>query len=183
MKNKICLIGHRDLLPEDIEIRLFNILKEEIENGAKYFTMGTHGEFDIISLHICKKLKKVYKDIEIEIVLTSLNQIKPYIEEDKYGKYIYTPYQDVSTIMYDIENIHFKNKITASNKKMIDTCSKLICYVNPKKTHSGAKLAMNHAKKHGLTIINLFKIEDDFFYKKSKEVKMQAWNDFKNNRI
>ena len=39
---------------------------------------------------------------------------------------------------------------------MISTCDTLICYVNKKHNPSGAKLAMNYAKRKGLRVINLY---------------------------
>lgn len=42
---------------------------------------------------------------------------------------------------------------------MIDSCNLIICYVNKKRIHSGAKTAMNYAKRKGLHIINLYKEE------------------------
>lgn len=39
---------------------------------------------------------------------------------------------------------------------MIDNCDTLICYVNKKHNPSGAKLAMNYAKRKSLKIINIY---------------------------
>ena len=41
---------------------------------------------------------------------------------------------------------------------MIDNYDTLIRYVNKKHNPSGAKLAMNYAKRKGLRIINLYKV-------------------------
>ncbi len=52
---------------------------------------------------------------------------------------------------------------------MIDTCDTLICYVDEKKSKSGAKTAMKYAQKIGLKIINLWREEDSVFFGKTKE--------------
>ena len=44
---------------------------------------------------------------------------------------------------------------------MIDGCDTLICYVDPKRYRSGAKNAMNYAKRKGLKIVNLFDEKDN----------------------
>ncbi len=147
MSNKVCFIGHREYLPMDINEKLYSAVQKEINLGCKFFTMGTHGKFDLTSLRVCKKLRQVYKDIKIEVVITSLRQID-------------FAYKDVETIMYDIEDAYFKQKITLSNKYMIDNCDTLICYVIPNEYRSGAKAAMNYAKRKGLKIINLYNNKD-----------------------
>ena len=43
---------------------------------------------------------------------------------------------------------------------MMDECDTLICYVDPTQRRSGAKTAMNYAKRKGLRILNLFREED-----------------------
>lgn len=168
MKRKIAFIGHR-FVYEDDEIRekLYKLAESEIKNGYKTFTMGTHGDFDAMALSVCRQLRKIYSDIKIEVVITSLNAIKPFIDKELLEdneKFI--PYRDVTTVMYDIEEEHFKRRIVASNQKMIDTCDALICYVDEKRCYGGAILTYKYAKKKGLRIVNLY---DDTFLKKLKK--------------
>ncbi|MCH5158727.1 MAG: hypothetical protein J1F33_05995 [Clostridiales bacterium] len=71
--------------------------------------------------------------------------------------------------MYEIEDTHFKRQITLSNQLMTDACDSLICYVDEKAYRSGAKTALNYAKKRGLKIINLWRNTDQPFYGMTKE--------------
>ena len=178
MSKRTTFIGHRDFLPRDIEQRLKKAIKKEIDSGCRFFTMGAHGKFDSEAFYVCKSFRKDYKDIEIEVAITSFNQIKPDVEEDEFGKFVYEKFEGAKTTMYDIEEVHFKKKITESNKQMIDGCDTLICSVRPKQYRSGAKTAMNYAKRKGLRIINLYKPEDDPFYGMTEEEKQ---NYFKKN--
>ena len=73
----------------------------------------------------------------------------------------YNVYDDVKTIMYDVEDEHFKRQITISNRQMIDTCDTIICYVDKKRAPSGAKTAMNYAKRQGLKVVNLYDEQDE----------------------
>ena len=134
MNIKTTFIGHR-MIDNKIMIRnkLKYAIEKQINQGCKFFTMGTHGDFDKLALSMCRELRKIYKDIIIEVVITSLNQIKPKIELDNFGISYYYPYDDVLTVMYNIEEEYFKRKITTSNKQMIDNCNILICYVDTKK--------------------------------------------------
>ena len=158
LKMKVCFIGHRNVFKyNEIRESLYNIVEQEIKKGCKFFTMGTHGEFDKLALSVCRKLRNIYKDIEIEVVITSFKTIEPIIDHDPiFGDEKYIPYADVKTTMYDIEEEHYKRRIIVSNQKMIDNCDTLICYVNKKHNPSGAKLAMDYAKRKGLEIINLY---------------------------
>ncbi len=153
MCKKVAFVGHRNVW-KDIRNKLYDRVKEYIEEGCMFFTMGTHGEFDRMALSVCRELKKRYKDIKIEVVITSLTQINSNL--DLNGSEKYNPYSDVSTVMYNTEEEHFKRKIVVSNQQMIDTCDTLICYVDTKRTYGGAILAYKYALKKGLSIINLF---------------------------
>lgn len=157
MNKKICFIGHRHIYNYNkIREKLYNIVEEEIKNGCEFFTMGTHGEFDEMALSVCRELRKVYTNIEIEVVITSFKEIEPIIDYDPiFGDEKYIPYSDVKTTMYDIEEEHYKRRIIVNNQKMIDNCNTLICYVNPTKTYGGAIIAYKYAKKKGLHIANL----------------------------
>lgn len=169
---KVCFIGHRKIGFGPIKERLKSIIEKKIEEDYKFFTMGTHGEFDELALNICRQLRQIYKDIKIEVVITSLKRIeKQLLYDDEFGKEYETPYSDVLTTMYEIEESHYKRQIIESNHQMIDNCDTLICYVNKKHNPSGAKLAMNYAKRKGLEIINLYNEKDEPAYGMTKEEK------------
>ncbi len=158
MCKRTAFIGHRYVFDENIREKLYIAVEEEIKNGCNCFTMGTRGDFDKEALFICRELRQKYKEIKIEVVITSFAQIKPIlIYDDVLGKEVFKPYDDVETVMYEIENLHFKKRITESNKQMIDACNTLICYVDEKCCRSsGAKKMFFYAKKKGLRIVNLF---------------------------
>lgn len=160
MERRVAFIGHRDLWGKGKEIgeALYKEIEKQIKNGYKWFTMGTHGEFDELALSICRELRTIYPEIKIEVVITSFNTINPIIEHDSiFGDEKYIPYKDVQTIMYDIEEQYYKRKITISNQQMLNNCDVLICYVDTTRTYGGAILAYKYAKKKGLQIVNLYK--------------------------
>lgn len=167
---KTCLIGHKKLWAKDIEKRIETAIQTEIENGCTAFTMGTHGDFDHFALSACKRLRKIYKELNIEVVITSLNAIKK--SNDEYRDNIY---DDVKTVMYDIEESHPKRQITLSNRQMIDECDTLICYVDECEYRSGAKTALRYARKKGLKIVNLFREEDMPYYDMTDEELQTMW--------
>lgn len=187
MFRKACFIGHRQILYPQVKERLDNTIQYVIDNGCREFTMGTHGEFDELSLSKCRSYKNTYKDIKIEVVLTSYHKIEKkvlftFINDDgEVEEYLdKPPYQDVNTTMFEIEDLHYKRQITKSNKQMIDGCDTMICYVDKKKYRSGAKTAMNYAKKKGLTIINCYDEKDEPTYGMTEEQKKKYYEDLWN---
>ncbi len=158
MGNKVAFIGHRHIFDKTLRDKLYKAAEQKIKNGCECFTMGTRGDFDKEALSVCRELRKIYKDIKIEVVITSFAQLKPIIDHDEiFGDEKHIPYEDVQTTMYEIEETHFKRKITESNNQMINNCDTLICYVDTNyKYASGAKTAYNYAKKKGIRIVNLF---------------------------
>lgn len=169
--SKTAFIGHRRIFAKTLPQRLIDTIKTEIENGCLSFTMGTHGEFDNLALYACRKLRNDNPEIKIEVVLTSLHTIQKNYEWD------YVPYSDVTTVMYDIEDAHYKQQITLSNRQMLDACDTLICYVDEKAYKSGAKTAMRYAKRKGLRIINLYDKTDTPFYETSSEEIFEQWKE------
>ena len=155
MENYItCFIGHRDFLPIDISTRIFNAVQEEIKLGCTTFRMGKHGEFDACALRVCNSLQLENK--KIELVLTSSSELKNCLICNNNQN----ASSNIETIMFETEEVFYKQKITISNQLMINNCKTLICYVNPDKWKSGAKRAMKYAENTGLKIVNLFKLSD-----------------------
>lgn len=160
---KTAFIGHRQIFAKDIYKRLLHAIEAEIEKGCTAFTMGTHGAFDRLALSACRELRCTHADMEIEVVLTSLNALK------KHSAFEPIPYADVKTVLYEIESAHYKQRIGLSNRRMIDGCDTLICYVDRTAYGSGAKSAFLYAEKHGKRIVNLYREEDVPFYGMTKE--------------
>ena len=177
MENKVCFIGHRDIAVRGIEDRIRQAVIKEIENGATCFMVGSHGMFDKIVLNVCKNLKKAYNNLTIELVITSLAKINHKKDYDDR----YDPFKDINIVMFDIEQEYFKRQISISNRKMIDCCNTLICYVDTRKSHSGAKSTLNYAIKKGLKIINLFCTQDDPTYYMTKQEKYKYFKIFIEN--
>ncbi len=168
---KTAFIGHRQIFANTLNKRLVAAITNEIKSGCLNFTMGTHGDFDRLALSTCRTLRNLYHDISIEVAITSLNSI---ITPDA-GADCFNHFADVNTVIFDIEETHYKRRITISNQKMIDSCDTLICYVDVKRYQSGAKTALNYAKHRGLRIINLYLEEDTFFYGMTQEETEDYW--------
>lgn len=168
MGKSIAFIGHRLVLAKDLKERLMEVVEDKIKNGYDNFYIGTRGSFDELALQVCSGLRYNY-NINIYIVITSLNMIKAKYEKTDYGYEIYTPYDNFKTVMFEIEEVHFKKRIIVSNQKMVDNCDLLIAYADLKAMQSGARRVVNYATKQGKEVINLYRDDDDPFFNKTRE--------------
>lgn len=184
MSKRTVFIGHRQVFQEKAKERLVKAIQDEIDDGCRIFAMGTHGQFDALALWKCKVFREKYPDIEIEVIITSYHKVANKLVDvitDEYGEkeFIYDKninYTDVKTKMFEIEDIHPKRQITESNKQMIDECDTLICYVDPKSYKSGAKTAMNYAKRKSKKIINTYDERDEATYGMTKEQRKEYFD-------
>lgn len=152
---KTSFIGHRFLLPNDIEQRVKSAIENEIKLNCNSFIVGSHGEFDKIVLGVLLSLKESYPQIKIEVVTTNLNS--SVVDTN----WVIKQKPKYEMVMFEIEELHYKQRIGASNKQMIDECDTLICYVKPNSWRSGAKTALAYAVKKKLRINNLYLPEDE----------------------
>ena len=158
---RVTFFGHRRIRNEsEVRQRLLAEIEKQIKLGVDRFLIGTHGTFDNMALSCCRELRQIYKDIKIVVVFTSLHPF----QKDEFGFSGIDTYKDVETLTYAIEDEHFKNQIVVNNRYMVDESDIVICYVDFDEYRSGAKRAVNYAKRKNKTIINLFKEEDRPFY-------------------
>ena len=157
----ITFFGHRHIYKEqELRTRIYDAVLPYVNEPKLTLLVGNHGEYDGLVLSVCRELRRKYPHIRICVVLTSI----AILQKDEYGYCPADIYSDVETITYDIEDEHFKNQIVVNNRYMVDDSDVVICYVNFKEYRSGAKRAVNYAKRKNKTIINLFKEEDRPFY-------------------
>lgn len=175
---EIVFFGHRKIFNKTkVRQRLLDCVEQHILNGAKKFKVGNHGEFDKLALSVCCELRNKYKDIKITVVFTSLSFLT---KQDDYAVADYYKDLKVETMVYPIEDEYFKNQIVINNRLMVDDSKIVICYVDFNQHTSGAKRAVNYAKKQGKQIINLYKEEDKPFYgltEEEKEIEYQKFLD------
>ena len=152
----IAFFGHRNVLNQhEVEKKLKKTLNDVIPSGFSNLLIGCHGDFDKIALSSCLDYKtNTDPNVKISIVLSSMSFLNK--SEDGLNKVEFYKRIGCETLFYNIENVYYKNRISFSNKKMIDECDLVICYVDMKAYKSGAKTAINYAIRQNKKIINLF---------------------------
>lgn len=148
---RIAFFGHRFIVEsEEVRKLIRELLIEKTKQGYGEILVGNHGDFDKIVLSECIKYKQeVDESLEVTLVLSTLSCLGK-------TKEIWEQEKSYQTITYEIENVYYKNRIIFTNKKMVDNCDLVVCYVNMNRGVSGAKRAVNYAKKQKKKIINLF---------------------------
>ena len=152
----ISFFGHRRIFQSDIVgQKIIKVLQEIALKEQVNLLIGTHGDFDNLVLLKCLEFRKRFNnDVKITVVLTSLSPLNKnkfgYSGADFYIK------ENCQTMIYEIEEVYFKNKITITNKKMVDNSDLVVCYVDFNKQLSGAKKAVIYALKQDKKVINLF---------------------------
>ena len=143
---RVALFGHRIFDGHEVlDSRLFDILSDLMRN--KHFVeiyIGRNGEFDLYAASVVKRVQRLLSDNNSELIC-----VLPYV--NKSIEYLEDYYDSVR--VFEMENLHPKRMISERNRRMVEMCELVICYVN--KTSGGAYQAMRYARKLNKEIINL----------------------------
>ena len=141
----ICtFFGHRECYGLN-EKTLERAIDELIRKGVDTFYVGHQGNFDSMVLGCLKKLKEIYSNISLTVVLAYM----PTHKYDLYNGYsIYPEGLEIGLPKFSIER---------RNKWMIDRSDYCLCYVDH--TRGGAYKFVKIAKNKGVEIINLGSVE------------------------
>ena len=153
-KKSCFFIGHREaderLLPR-LELVVDRLILEE---GVRYFYVGGYGGFDQIAATAVKKAKQQHPNITLMLVL-------PYHPAERP---IETPNGFDGTYYPDgLEKVPKRYAIVRANRRMVETCDWLVCYV--KHGASNSRNILEYAKRCAgagyLRIKNLYESEAD----------------------
>lgn len=149
---KISFFGHRSIMENDkVEKQLSDLLRIKINESYDEFLIGTHGDFDEIVFKVCKNLKEEHPSLKIKLVFTSTPALNKFLLKSGEEKN-----ENIYAIKYDVEQEHFKSRITISNCYMVDESDLVICYVNIGEKNSGALKTIKYALKKGKEVINIY---------------------------
>ena len=138
---KVTFCGHSDkCYNEEIPVKLYHILKMQIQLGATTFLLGGYGWFDGGAATTVKKLKEEYPYINSLFVTPYINK---HYNMDLYDESIYPP----------LESVPLRFAISARNKWMVDSADVIISCV--KHSWGGAAKTLEYAKRKNKTIIEL----------------------------
>lgn len=147
-----CFTGHREItLPvETIQYNLEKQLKELISSGVIYYGAGGALGFDTIAALTVVKLRQIYPQIKLIMVLPCKEQTKGWNSNDiEIYNYISN---HADKVVYTSEN-YYPGCMHKRNRHLVDNSSHCICYLE--KNTGGTAYTVNYAKEKGLTIYNV----------------------------
>lgn len=151
----VCFFGHRVVWEEK---RVRAILCEKVEElarqGFSVFKVGIHGDFDKLALSACCEIRNTFPQMQIQVVLTSPCFLTK--NKDGFSRVDGFEHFGVETMIYPIEDMHFKQQITQTNRMIVDDSDLVVCYVDYDARHSGAKNAVKYAFEQGKEVFNLY---------------------------
>ncbi len=153
---RIGFFGHSKIWKDESSIMNKIIIETEkfIQNGAKCCLVGVHGDFDKLVLRACLELKSRYNELKVVAVMTSFSYLDRKDESMSLGDFYKS--QGIETMIFDIENVFYKQRITYTNRKIVDMCDIIVCYIEENRIGvSGAKKAVNYAKRKNKVVVNL----------------------------
>ena len=150
----LCVFGHRDMtFAEQDEIDLYNLFEDYIVNkNVGIFNFGGFGDFDDFAHKVVTKLKEKYPFIK-----------RVYIYEDY--KFISKPSkrpvwlkdEDYEAFKYFVMRYSgFYQRIYFRNCEIIDHSDYCVFCVDETAEYSGAKKALEYAKRKKKVFVNVF---------------------------
>ena len=142
----VAFAGHRfDWHCIGVENKIPLVLEELIQKGYTIFYDGNSGAFDKKCATAVIELKHKYPHIKLIRILTYYHH-----EKDKYE----IPSCYDGSILPDIEELHYKQKIIKRNEWIIDNCDILVCHIQ-NTYKSGAYRTLKYAQKKNKIVINI----------------------------
>lgn len=154
MKKKTCCFsGHRYLAREE-SLKVQNILENEIirliNKGVIYYVSGGALGFDTLASLTVLKLKEIYPEIQLNLILPCKNQTKSWRRKDIS---LYEYILDKADKVFYISNLYFNGCMQKRNRCLVDNSDFLVCYLL--KDKGGTAYTVNYAAKSEINIINI----------------------------
>ena len=153
MEKAACFIGHRvipvneyEIIKEHLENEIINIINQGV---CHFFTSAALG-FDILAAQTVLKLKEIYPDIKLTLILHCETPTKSWSEKN---------IKKFNLILNNADNVEYmaKNYSTGCmylrNQELIDNSSFFLCF--SKSAFGKTAHAIDYAHRKGLTVINL----------------------------
>ncbi len=154
MKSKsVCFTGHRNLEPElipSIREDLREAIEIQIERGFTDFYNGGARGFDLLSAEEVLKLRTLYPQVRLHIIVPCEGQTRGWSGEDK------SLYDSVIASADDVKVLspfYFNGCMQIRNRYMADNSSVCIAYVRD--SRGGSADTVKYAVKQGLEVIYL----------------------------
>ncbi len=151
---KTCSVfGHSTIeITKELESKLFETLKNLIDNGCENFYFGGFGMFDELCHKVVSELKLTYNHIKRIFCVSDPRHLRiskrpKWLKREDYEEFVYL----------DLEFDWWYQRIYYRNCAMIDKSDIIIFYAEERE-NSGAYKALKYAKQKKKSFINLTQI-------------------------
>ena len=148
-----CFTGHR-VIPKDDYYRVMLLLRQSVENKIKegftdFYTGGALG-FDTLAALTVLRLKIVYKNIRLHLILPCINQAEKWSREDQ------RIYEKIKGESDSVEYISFEYTpycMNQRNRSLVDKSSCCIAYCT--QTNGGSAYTIGYAMDNDVEVDNI----------------------------
>ena len=150
----LCVFGHRDMtFTEQDEIDLYNLFEDFIVNKrVGIFNFGGFGDFDEFAHKVATKLKEKYPYIKRVYICEDYKFIS---RPHKRPIWLKDEYYEVFEY-FDMRYTGFYQRIYFRNCEIIDHSDYCVFCVDENAEYSGAKKALEYARRKHKEIINIY---------------------------
>ena len=152
----ISFTGHRKLSEDITELkkRLYQRLEGEIKNGATDFNAGGAAGFDCLSAATVLKLREVYPDIKLHLILPCSNeeQTEKWSEDEKAEFYRILDLAD--TVEYTSEH-YYNGCMKKRNARLVELADCCFCYWDGRQ-RCGTGQTVRMALKRDIEVVNFY---------------------------
>lgn len=155
-----CFTGHRNL-PRNLsglESKLYNMLEKAVtEYGiVKFYAGGAVGWDTLASLTVLK-LKKIYPQIQLNLVLPCSGEEQTRKWSDEQKKVFYSILKRADSVEYT--SLHyFTGCMKIRNQRLVECADICYCFYNPDKFRSGTAQTVHMARNKKIPLINFFRV-------------------------
>lgn len=148
-----CFTGHR-VIPKDDYYRVMLLLRQSVENKIKegftdFYAGGALG-FDTLAALTVLRLKIVYKNIRLHLILPCINQAEKWSREDQR---IYEKIKDESDSVEYISFEYTPYCMNQRNRSLVDKSSCCIAYCT--QTNGGSAYTIGYAMDNDVEVDNI----------------------------
>lgn len=150
----ICFTGHRDISDkQSVSDKLDAILDEYIKKGYRFFGAGGALGFDTLAALAVLKQKAINPEVKLILVLPCKNQTRGWKKSDIE---IYESIKRQSDKVVYVSETYYDGCMQKRNRHLVDNSSICVCYLT--KNNGGTAYTVEYAKKHGLMVINIGRV-------------------------
>ncbi len=153
-----CFTSHRRISGDikNLENKLYRVLENYIKNyGLTDFYAGGAVGWDTISAFTVLKLRKIYPQIRLHLILPCSNIKQTKYMNIKQKENFYNILFLADSIQYVSEN-YYNGCMKLRNAELVKYADCCFCYFNPNNKYSGTFQTVNMIKSKNIIILNFF---------------------------